>query len=156
GIHMNGDESQGGDGIISGALVEGNLIYGNGAGGGSGINGDGVQNSRIQNNLLYDNHASGISLYQIDGAAGSSGNVIANNTVLVGSNGRWAINIRDGGTGNTLVNNVLYNLGTYRGSVSVSADSLAGFKSDYNVVMSRFTTDDGDTVQTLAQWRSST
>ena len=31
GIHMNGDASQGGDGIISGALVEGNVIYDNGA-----------------------------------------------------------------------------------------------------------------------------
>jgi len=38
GIHMNGDVSQGGDGIISGALVEDNTIYDNGLGGGSGIN----------------------------------------------------------------------------------------------------------------------
>jgi len=55
GIHMNGDVSMGGDGIISNALVEKNIIYDNGAGGGSGINCDGVQNSRIQNNLLYNN-----------------------------------------------------------------------------------------------------
>src|SRR5215470_398763 len=34
GIHMNGDASQGGDGVISGALVEANVIHGNGAGGG--------------------------------------------------------------------------------------------------------------------------
>src|SRR6185436_2358594 len=56
GIHMNGDLSQGGDGVISGALVERNVIYENGRGGGSGINGDGVRDSRIQNNLLFDNH----------------------------------------------------------------------------------------------------
>jgi parallel beta-helix repeat protein len=62
GIHMNGDVSQGGDGIISNALVEDNIIYDNGRAGGSGINCDGVKNSRIQNNLLYNNHASGISL----------------------------------------------------------------------------------------------
>ena len=36
GIHMNGDVSQGGDGIITDALVERNVIYGNGVGGGSG------------------------------------------------------------------------------------------------------------------------
>ena len=36
GIHMNGDASMGGDGIISGALVEGNVIYDNGVGGGCG------------------------------------------------------------------------------------------------------------------------
>src|SRR5438067_4596443 len=67
GIHMNGDLSQGGDGLISGALVEQNVIYGNGAGGGSGINMDGVTDSVVRNNLLYDNHASGVSLYRIDG-----------------------------------------------------------------------------------------
>src|SRR6185312_9392642 len=50
GIHMNGDASYGGDGIISGALVEANVVYGNGATGGSGINCDGVQNSLIRNN----------------------------------------------------------------------------------------------------------
>ena len=70
GIHINGDASQGGDGIISGARIENNLISDNGRGGGSGINCDGVQDSKIQNNLLYENHSSGISLYRVDGAAG--------------------------------------------------------------------------------------
>jgi hypothetical protein len=57
GIHMNGDLSQGGDGLISGALVSENVIFNNAApdamnnlGGGSGINMDGVQNSRIEPN----------------------------------------------------------------------------------------------------------
>ncbi len=48
GIHMNGDASMGGDGIISSALVENNIIYDNGRGGGSGINCDGVQDSVIR------------------------------------------------------------------------------------------------------------
>src|SRR5438445_3752148 len=87
GIHMNGDVSQGGDGIISGALVEGNIIYDNGLGGGSGINCDGVQNSIIRNNIIYNEHASGISLYQIDGGGSSTGNLVVNNTVLVASDG---------------------------------------------------------------------
>ncbi len=69
GVHMNGDISQGGDGIITGALVEGNIIHDNGTAGGSGINADGVQGSRFQNNLIYGNHAGGITLYQIDGGA---------------------------------------------------------------------------------------
>src|SRR2546421_10466 len=73
GIHMNGDVSMGGDGIISGALVEGNIIYDNGLGGGSGINCDGVQNSVIRNNIIYNEHSSGISLYQIDGGGSSTG-----------------------------------------------------------------------------------
>ena len=93
GIHLNGDESQGGDGWIENALVEDNVIHGNGDGGGSGINGDGLVNSVIRNNLLYDNHASGISLYRIDGTTGATGNVVVNNTVLNASNARWCINI---------------------------------------------------------------
>src|SRR5207244_2669214 len=62
GIHMNGDKSQGCDGIISFATVEKNVIFENGLGGGSGINCDGVDSSTFRNNLLYANHASGISL----------------------------------------------------------------------------------------------
>src|SRR4051794_414334 len=97
GIHMNGDLSQGGDGIISNAVISGNRIYNNAIpntahpqlGGGSGINMDGVQNSRIENNLVYGNHASGISLYKIDAAAGASGNIVVNNTVYEPSDGRW-------------------------------------------------------------------
>ena len=155
GIHMNGDASLGGDGIICGALVEGNVIYDNGVGGGSGINCDGVQNSVIRNNLIYNTHASGISLYRIDGGGGSSGNLVVNNTVLVAADGRWALNIQSGSTGNTVRNNILYSGHSFRGSLDISGDSLAGFSSDYNVVMNRFTTDGGDSVQTLAQWRAS-
>jgi hypothetical protein len=156
GIHMNGDLSQGEDGIISGALVEGNIIYGNGGGGGSGINADGVQDSVFQNNLLYDNHASGISLYRIDGAQGSKNNRILNNTILMASDSRWAINIKDGSTGATVYNNILYNDHSWHGSISITADSMSQFNSDYNVVMSRFTPDDGDSVLDLTSWRSTT
>jgi parallel beta-helix repeat protein len=156
GIHMNGDESQGGDGIISGALVSGNIIYNNGTGGGSGINMDGVQNSRIENNLLYNNHASGISLYAIDGAAGSIGNTVANNTIIEASDARWALNILNGSANNIARNNILLNNNTDHGSINISTDSLPGFISDYNVVENRFSPDDGDTFQTLAQWRAAT
>jgi hypothetical protein len=156
GIHMNGDASEGGDGIISNALVEANIIYGNGATGGSGINMDGVQNSIVRNNLLYDNHASGISLYRIDGGGPSSGNRVLNNTVIVAANGRWALNIQNGARNTTLDNNILYNLGSYRGVLDISPDSLPGLASDYNVVMNRFTTNGGDSILTLAQWRQQT
>jgi parallel beta-helix repeat protein len=156
GIHMNGDLSQGGDGLISGALVEGNIIHDNGRGGGSGINADGVQNSRFQNNLLYDNHASGISLYRIDGADGSRNNVVAHNTIIQAADARWAINIKNGSTGNSVVNNILWSAHPWRGSISILPDSLPGFVSNHNVVMQRFTLDDGGSVLTLAQWRAAT
>ncbi len=155
GIHMNGDESQGGDGQITGALVEDNLVNGNGVGNGaSGINMDGVSDSVVRNNLLYDNHASGISLYAIDGAEGSSGNLVVNNTIVMASNGRWAVNIRDGSTGNRIVNNVLYNLHSFRGAITIDPASRPGFTSDYNAVISRFSVDDGDTVIDLADWQA--
>ena len=153
GIHMNGDASMGGDGIISGAVVENNVIYDNGAGGGSAINGDGVRNSIFRNNLIYNTHASGISLYAIDGAGGSTGNLVVNNTVLVSATGRWAVNIQDGSTNNTVRNNVLYNYSS-RGAIDVSADSLPGLVSDYNAVEDLFSR--GGTFQSLAQWRSAT
>src|SRR5207244_787248 len=53
-------------------------------------------------------------------------------------------------------NNILLNDGSYRGSMSVSPDSLPGFVSDYNVVMDRFTLDDGDTRLTRADWQGQT
>ena len=156
GIHMNGDISQGGDGIITGALVEANVIYDNGVGGGSGINCDGVQDSLIRNNLIYDEHASGISLYQIDGGGPSTGNRVLNNTVLIASNGRWALNIQDGAANTIARNNILWNDHSFRGSLDISADSLPGFTDDNNAVMDRFTTDGGDTILTLAEWQQQT
>jgi parallel beta-helix repeat protein len=161
GLHMNGDiytqpDGGGADGIISNALVENNVIYDNGTGGGSGINCDGVQNSVIRNNLIYNSHASGISLYRIDGGGSSTGNLVVNNTVLVASDGRWGLNISDASTGNTVRNNIFYSAQSFRGAMTISADSLSGFVSDYNIVEDRFTTDDGNTVLTLAQWRATT
>ena len=156
GIHMNGDASQGGDGIISNAIVSGNIIFNNGTGGGSGINMDGVQDSHIENNLLYNNHASGISLYDIDGAEGSKRNFVLNNTIIEASDARWALNILDGSTDNTARNNILLNNNTAHGSINIDAASRVNFKSDYNVVVSKFSPDDGSTFQTLAQWQALT
>jgi parallel beta-helix repeat protein len=156
GIHMNGDIEQEGDGIISGALVSGNIIYDNGENGGSGINMDGVQNSRIENNLLYNNHHSGISLYRINGGGASTGNVVINNTVYQAADGLWALNIQNASTGNSARNNIFVTQSSSRGAIDISSNSLSGFTSDYNAVVSRFTTNGGNSNQTLAQWQAST
>jgi parallel beta-helix repeat protein len=156
GIHMNGDISLGGDGIISNALVENNILHDNGVAGGSAINCDGVQNSRIQNNLAWNNHASGISLYMIDAGGGSSGNVVVNNTILQPSNGRWALNISNGSINNLAFNNILYSTHAFRGSISIDAASMSGFHSNYNVVTNRMSNDGGSTVMTLAAWQTAT
>ncbi|MBX6312959.1 MAG: right-handed parallel beta-helix repeat-containing protein [Isosphaeraceae bacterium] len=161
GIQINADASavwdgQDNDGIITGALVEGNIIYDNGWGGGAALNNDGVQDSVFRNNLLYGNHASGIVLYAADGADGSKNNLVVNNTIVNADDGRWAVYIQSGSTGNTLLNNVLYSGHWYRGSIDIGPDSLPGFTSDYNVVMDRFTLDDGDSRLSLADWQAAT
>jgi Right handed beta helix region len=154
GLHFNGDASLGGDGLIENALVERNVIWGNGVGGGSGINMDGSVNGVIRNNLLYDNHASGISLYRIDAGAGATGNLVVNNTIVTAADGRWCVNIADGSTGNTVRNNILWNLHSFRGAITIDAASRPGFVSDYNSVIDRFSVDGGDTVLDLAAWQA--
>ena len=161
GLHMNGDRNfTPGDGIISFATVEKNIIWENGAGGGSGINCDGVSDSIFRNNLLYNNHASGISLYAIDASQGSSRNRVYNNTIVMPSNGRWCVNIppsssgQSNPVGNDIRNNILYTSHTFRGSVSIYSASAAGFSSDYNIVVNRFSTDDGNTNRSLASWQA--
>jgi hypothetical protein len=161
GIHMNGDLSQGGDGVISDAIVERNVIYENGNGnpifgapGGSGINCDGVRDSVIRNNLLYRNHKSGISLYRIDGGDGSKNNVVVHNTVWNASDARWCLNIQDGSTGNHVRNNILFNDHPTRGAIDISISSLPGFVSNHNVVKDKFGID--GVFLTFAQWKAQT
>ncbi|GIK22425.1 MAG: hypothetical protein BroJett005_18390 [Ignavibacteriota bacterium] len=154
GIHMNGDISMGGDGIISNAIVEGNILHDNGYGGGSAINMDGVQDSEIFNNLIYNNHATGIAMYQIDGGDASKNNKVYNNTVIQPSDGRWCIISVDGSTGNTIYNNILINHHGFRGSISIDAASASGFVSDYNILVNRMSDDDGNSNMNLTQWQS--
>ena len=161
GIHMNGDiRFKPGDGIISFGIIEDNIILENGLGGGSGINMDGVSDSIVQNNLLYDNHASGISLYAIDGAEGSSRNKVYNNTIVMAPSSRWCINIPKSGkgrpnpTGNKIKNNILYTPSTTKGSVLIYSSTASGFESDYNVVVNRFSASGGKRIITLAQWKA--
>jgi parallel beta-helix repeat protein len=154
GIHMNGDILQGGDGIISNATVEGNILNDNGYGGGSAINMDGVQDSEIFNNLIYNNHATGIAMYQIDGGDASKNNKVYNNTIIQPSDGRWCIISVDGSTGNTLYNNILINHHSFRGSIELDAASMSGFVSDYNILVNRLSDDDGNSNMTLSQWQS--
>ncbi len=164
GIHMNGDIHTGNtslpnvDGVIEDAIVRGNIIYGNGQNGGSAINGDGVVDVRIENNLVYDNHASGISLYQIDGGGPSTGGVIVNNTIINASDARWVINLRNGATDATIFNNILYNENgsSVRGTIAALEGSDVGLSSDYNLLDPRFSLSDGSQAMNLSAWRSTT
>ena len=153
GIHINGDVSLGGDGVISNAQVYGITIHGNGTTGGSDINCDGVVNSVIYNNLLFDNHA-GISPYQIDAEAPSTGNLVYNNTIINASNARWCINITHDRTGNRLRNNVIVNQHPCNGSIVVAARALPMFSSDLNLVMERLSPDGDVAILDLTTWQA--
>ncbi|MBI2900732.1 MAG: right-handed parallel beta-helix repeat-containing protein [Planctomycetes bacterium] len=158
GIQLNADLSMGGDGTISDAVIERNVVYGNGAGGGAAINLDGVATSVIRNNLLYDNHANGITLFQIDGALASSNNAVVNNTIEVASDGRWAIHVGAGASGNVIFNNILLTKHASRGSLHFEdLASSTGTVSDYNVFTvnpNAVTADDDASYLTLTQWKA--
>jgi parallel beta-helix repeat protein len=157
GVQLNADASQGGDGIISGALLENNVIYNNGSAGGGAINLDGVQYSTIQNNLLYNNHASGITMFQQDGAAGPVGNLVYNNTIDMASDGRWDLRIDSTVGVNTVRDNIFYNENTGHGGIDyTNSTDVANTDSDYNIYGGgtfAITPDDGSTFYTLAQWQ---
>jgi hypothetical protein len=98
-------------------------------------------------------YSSGISLYQIDGATGSTNNLVVNNTIITDADGRWCVNINSGSSGNHVINNILYDYHSFRGVITIDTASRPGFVSDYNSVMSRFSTDGGDSVLSLASWQ---
>ncbi|WP_437928610.1 right-handed parallel beta-helix repeat-containing protein [Sorangium sp. So ce291] len=165
GVHMNGDRNfTPGDGLISFATVEANVIWENGVGGASAINCDGVSDSVIRDNLLYRNHASGLSLYAIDGSEGSSRNEVHDNIIVMAEDSRWVVNIPESPEGianprcNRIVKNVLYTPRLDRGSILIYPGGAEDpcFKSDYNVVVDRFSRDGGATIISLARWRRTT
>jgi parallel beta-helix repeat protein len=165
GIHMNGDDTEAPPsgkktGLVQFATVEANIIWNNGVAGGSGINCDGVDDSLIANNLLYNNHASGISLYAIDGAHGSSNNMVYNNTIVMAPNSRFVINIPNDGGGkrppmnNVIENNILYTPDAGHGSVLIARVAAPGFRSDYNVVVNVFSINNDSSTISLKKWQS--
>ena len=149
GIHMNGDISVGGDGIISGLIIENNSIYSNGL---NGLNMDGVQNSTIRNNLLYLNGSNGIRAFKIDGAAGPGGLNIVNNTIYSGASGGWCLRITEDTGNNIAFNNILISDNSSTGSIAL--DATNGFQSANNVVVNRFTPDRDTTILSLGQWQA--
>ena len=152
GIHMNGDLSAGGDGIISDAEVYGNIIHDNNLA--AGINMDGVVNAVVYNNLIYNNHsAQGIALFQQDGAVVSSGAKIYNNTIIVPTDGRWGIHMTSGANVNTeIYNNIIINQHAWRGCITT--ESVTQLTSDYNIVNDKMSDSGDGTSIPLADWQA--
>jgi hypothetical protein len=167
GLQINADPSQRnpslgtrGDGITEGALVDRNVIFGNGAVGGAGVNLGSVRSSRIVNNLIYNNRAGGIAIW--DGGYGiqwgSRNNSVLHNTIYFRpGEGRWCVSVKNGSTGNIVVNNILHGGG--RGALELDRDSSVS--SNYNLLRRTGSTliatnEDTGANYTLAQWRSAT
>ncbi len=150
-LHINGDVTVGGDGIISGLLIEANEFVGcyN-----NGMNMDGVQSSVIRNNLVYGGGRHGVRGYQIDGAQGPKNLQVYNNTfVIPAGTDSWAIKLTEDSGGHTIFNNILLNEGSTGGSLCVSNNT---FFSNNNITVNRMSRDGENTVISLSAWKSQT
>ena len=132
GIHMNGDTTQGEDGIIHDPILYGNAIYNNKLA--AGINMDGVDGAIIFNNLIYNNfNCQGIILFKQDGRIVSKNAKIFNNTIVVPDTARWGILMYPGAeAGTSIYNNIIHSFHDFRGVIGVGGTN--GLKSDYNIL----------------------
>ncbi len=156
GVHMNGDISEGGDGMITGATIMGNVIYNCGSSGGAAINMDSVEDSLIADNLVIDNHAGGITSFNQDGLAAGKNNEFYYNTVYFPpGHGRYGLQLYAGSTNATVADNILI-----CGNVALDIDaaSMDGLASDYNILVHEGsdTAIGGDAFYTLSGWQAAT
>jgi cysteine-rich repeat protein len=156
GIRAYGDITQGGDGLITGALFEGNVIYGNYGGGGMNLNA--FHDAVIRNNILYNNHASsGIALFLGEGAIGVGDIEIYHNTIDVPADGKYNLRILSVDAPITLRANILYNRNPTKGLYSWGAPGDAALTdADDNVVGGAlFVSEDDETTRaSWASWRA--
>lgn len=153
------DTSYNCDGISTGNIIEKNTIYENGSKiGGAAINLDGVQNSVVRNNVLYDNHATGIANFKQNAAAGSKGMEIYHNTIVMASDGRWAVLFWNTAGPSTVRNNILYNKNANRGGLTfLNPADVSNTNTDHNIYgggTRAATPDDSATSYTLSQWQA--
>ncbi len=153
GIQINADPSMGGDGISSNNIISANILHDNGIAGGAAINLASVRNSLIDTNLIYHNHGGGIAAWD-DGQGqqwGCKNNHFYHNTLHMPTDGRWAIHLSNGSSGNNISNNILVHDHTGKGGLEIDASSLTGLVSDYNI-MTNVSVDEN--VITLTSWQA--
>ena len=131
GLHMNGDISSGGDGVISYAMVDGNRVYNNGA---TGINLDGVTWSTFRNNLVYNNKLRGIAFFKGNGAVPSNDNEVYQNTIITPEGAYYGIGLNYGAYRNSFYNNIILTEGAVPSFSSTSSTSGLEITSDYNLL----------------------
>ena len=149
GIHVNGDLSIGGDGLVSGLVIEQNLIHDNAQ---NGLNLDGVQDSTIRNNVIWGNARNAIRAYAIDAAAGPRALRIVSNTLATTAAGGWAVKFTEDMGGEVVFDNVLLSANGSTGAICVESPSM--IQSANNVGVDRFSADDESSVISLAAWQA--
>jgi len=87
--------------------------------------------------------------------------LVYNNTIVMASDGRWAVNIpsssgKKSPVRNQVVNNILWESNAVRGSLDTYSTDVWGFKSDHNVLVNRFSINSGNTTISLATWQYKT
>ena len=102
GIHMNGDISIGGDGVITGLVIEGNWFLG---GFNNALSMDGVQDSDVRNNVILDPGHHGLRAFKIDGAQGPKNLRVVNNTIRAPAGN--AVKTSDDAGASVVFNNIL-------------------------------------------------
>lgn len=133
-------------GVTSGNVIRWNIVENNGngltingtahAGGGGALNMDGLQYSTIEGNLLFNNHSSGLVLYQGDAAEGSIYNQIDHNTIVMATGARPALNNTEGnGTTGSFGN--VFDDDIFLGNMDVDAESTPGLWKN-NILLSGY------------------
>jgi hypothetical protein len=135
------------------AEISGNVIVNNNVAGlSAGLVLDAVKDSLIVNNLVED-PATGIWFTNLNEEP-STGNTLANNTVVQAASAASCVLISPTCTGNALYNNILFCANPAHGAVRISSAALTGFASDNNIVSDNLVLD--GTVVTLAEWQAAT
>ncbi len=145
------------DGIVEGAVIENNTFHDNSVEEGAELILASVRDSEIHNNLIYSAGRSGIFAWG-DGNGpmwGSKNNTFTHNTVfLAPGEGQAALFLKEGSTGNTLLNNILISgrsvFANY-GALALDDISLSQREIDFNVYY-RDGTDKVITVEDLAEY----
>ena len=70
------------------------------------------------------------------------------------ADGRFALSLKNGSTGNVVENNILYTPDSFHGSILIASSSVSGLHSDYNVVVNHLSDDGGNSSISIAKWQS--
>jgi hypothetical protein len=109
--------------------------------------------------LLFNNHATGIACFRMNGASGPKGLKILNNTIVMAGDARYALQFGQTAGVNIVRNNILYNLNPVRGGLAyfnANAD-VPNVDSAYNIFPKEAPTvavDDWKTRHPLIQWQA--